>query len=133
MRDQAHAAGRQLPNRDLRVGDRLRLFNGYEAPYEWLGGRADVRGAIEEFIPGLSDVPMAVVKLDEPLGSSDARGSWVVLQLRYVGATWTNVGIVHIELLESRPPALAPPQRRLGLHLESHANYELLWTSRDDD
>jgi hypothetical protein len=104
----------------------VRLFGGYEAPHEWLGGHEDVRGTIEEFIPGDADVPMAVVKLDEPLDGGGSRGSWVALQLRYVGAEWTNVGIVHVELLESRPPALPPRQRQLGPHLESHASYELL-------
>jgi hypothetical protein len=125
LRDVARREGRDLPDHDVRIGDRVRLFGGYE-DIAWLGGRNEVRGVVAEFIPGENDVPAVVVQLDEALHVRRTQGRWVVLQLRYVGATWQNVGIVHVELLESRPPAM-PRYRPTGTHAESHATYELTY------
>ena len=123
LRDVARREGRIVPDRHVRVGDRMRIFGGYE-DIEWLGGRTDVRGVVEDFIPGEIDTPALVLKLDEALQTDRAHGRWVVLQLRYVGATWQNVGIVNVELLESRPPAM-PRYRPTGSLVETHAAYEL--------
>src|SRR5687767_12980552 len=122
LRDKARREGRDLPDRDVRIGDRVRLFGAYDDP-AWLGGRAELRGVVEDFIAD-NDVPVAVVELDEPLHIRGTQGRWVVLQLRYVGARWKNVGIVSVELLESRPPAM-PRYQPMGTHAESHATYEL--------
>ena len=125
LRDVASREGRRLPDHDVRIGDRIRLFGGYD-DLSWLGGRNDVRGVVEDLVPGENDVPAAVVKLDEALHIRQTHGRWVVLHLRYVGATWQNVGIVHVELLEARPPAM-PRYRPTGAHIESHATYELTY------
>jgi hypothetical protein len=123
LRDVARREGRDLPDHDLRIGDRIRLFGAYDDP-AWLGGRDEVRGVVVDIIPGENDVPAVVVELDEPLHARRAQGQWVVLQLRYVGATWKNVGIVNIELLQARPPAMAQ-YRPTGTLVETHATYEL--------
>jgi len=124
LRDVARSEGRDVPDHHVRIGDRVRLFGGYEDT-EWLRGHQDVRGVVEDFIPGFDEVPLAVVKLDEPLAVRGTHRRWAVLQLRYVGATWQNVGIVSVELVESRPPALAGSYRPTGTCVESHASYEL--------
>ena len=122
LRDVARREGRDLPDHDVRIGDRVRLFGAYDDP-AWLGGRNEIRGVVEDFIPD-NAVPVAVVQLDESLNVRGTRGRWVVLQLRYVGATWQNVGIVSVELLDA-PPPVTPRYRPTGTHAESHATYEL--------
>jgi hypothetical protein len=124
LRDAARREGRDVPDHHVRIGDRVRLFGGYE-DIEWLGGHQDVRGVVEDFIQVFDEARLAVVKLDEALPVGGAHRRWAVLQLRYVGATWQNVGIVSVELVESRPPALAGGYRPTGTCVESHASYEL--------
>ncbi len=124
LRDVARREGRDLPDHDVRIGDRVRLFGAYDDP-AWLSGRNEIRGVVADFVPD-NDVPVAVVELDEPLHVRRTQGRWVGLQHRDVGATWQNVGIVSVELLESRPPAMSR-YWPTGTHAESHATYELTY------
>jgi hypothetical protein len=103
------------------AGDRLRLSGGYDMEPEWLGGQRYVEGVITRFIPGQNEAAAAVVKLDEPLRSGTATGEYLVLELRYVGAGWTDTQTVHVELCDFEPEAKAWQQRKQGKWVESHA------------
>ena len=108
----------------LKVGDRVRLFGGYDQEPAWLSWREAVRGTLASFIPGQNEEPAAVLRLDEPLTAEGAAGDIVVLELRYVGARWENHGVVHVELCDFDPEPKTWSERRQGRWVESHASYE---------
>jgi hypothetical protein len=111
----------------LSVGDRVRLFGGYNQEPEWLGGRAEVFGVVERFIPGENQEPAAVVRLDEELTVGEARGGWVVLELGWVGTDWTtSESRIHIELCDFDPEPQRKQERRQGAWVESHATYRIV-------
>ena len=92
----------------------------------WLGGRDSVEGVLQRFIPGQNSQPAALIRLDVPLACDGYTGSIVVLELRHVGAYWTNNETVHVELCGFEVPALAWKQRQQGKWVESHANFQIL-------
>jgi hypothetical protein len=109
---------------ELAVGDRLRLSGGYDFEPQWLGSASFLLGTLVDFIPGQNKQPAAVVKLDSPIGAAGEKHTIVVLELRYVGATWVSEGVVHVELCERAPEAKAWSGRAKGRWVESHASYE---------
>jgi hypothetical protein len=110
----------------LQTGDRLQLSGGYDFEPAWLSGRASVEGTVAEFIPGQNETPAAVLKLYEPITTEGVTGDVLVLELRYVGATWEGTGTVHIELCDFAPGPKRWQDRRHGKWVESHASYQRL-------
>jgi hypothetical protein len=109
------------------VGDRVRLFGGYDQDPEWLGGRPEVFGIVERFIPGQNKEPAAVVRLDEELTVGEAKGSLVVLELGLVEADWTtSEPRIHVELCNFEPESHRWKERRQGAWVESHATYRIV-------
>jgi len=113
-----------LDRHSLKAGDRVKLSGGYDNAL-WLCGRSHVLGIVDALIPGQNDQPAVVVRLDEPIEFDGIRGSLVVLELRYVGATWGPTGTVHVELCDFNPENKRWQDRRQGKWVESHATYEL--------
>ncbi len=60
----------------------------------------------------------------KPITVDNLTGNVVALELRYVGAEWSNQAIVHIELCESMPQPKRWQERRKGKWIESHATYK---------
>jgi hypothetical protein len=112
-------------------GDRIRLFGGYEMEPRWLGGRDQVLGVVERFIPGQNEPPAAVVRLDETLAVGEARGDVVVLELAWEGTDWaTRRPRLHVELCDFDPEPRRWQGRRQGAWVESHATYDIVRRSR---
>jgi hypothetical protein len=111
---------------DLQTGSRVRLSGGYDFEPEWLAGKDSVEGFVAGFVPGQNETSAAVVKLEAPITTQGVTGEILVLELRYVGATWAPTGIVHIELCELLPEPKPWKERRQGKWVESHATYERL-------
>lgn len=122
--------------RPLAVGDRVRIYAGYNPEPWWLTGHPHgYMGQVTAFIPGQNDTPAVVVELDEEVvleqGAAvedrPARGRWLVLELRHVGTVWSISGpVVHVELCDFPPPPVRWQDRRHGAWVESHAQYEVL-------
>jgi hypothetical protein len=112
--------------RHLHVGDRLRLYGGYDMEPRWLNGKETLTGKCVAFIKGQNKQPAAVVELDEPISFDDITGKTVVLELRYVGASWTKSEVVHVELCDFIPEDKAWKDRAQGVWVESHASYAIL-------
>jgi hypothetical protein len=110
----------------MQTGDRVRLSGGYDFEPTWLSGRASVEGAVVDFIPGQNDTAAAVIRLDASITAKGVTGDVLVLEIRYVGATWETTGIVHIELCDFTPERKRWQDRQKGNWVESHATYERL-------
>jgi hypothetical protein len=102
------------------------LSGGYDAGSDWLGNLASISGVVVAFAPNGVREPAAIIKLDEPLNAGGVTGDFVVMWLRWVGATWNDEGIVHIELCDFEPEHRAWDERRKGKWIESHAHYAKL-------
>jgi hypothetical protein len=115
----------------LKLGARIAVSGGYDFQPEWLAERSEVTGHLLKWIPGQNATPACVVHLDEPLtATGDVRGkrksrkgSYLVLELRYVGQQWESTGTVHIELCEKEPEDKSWANREVGAWVESHATY----------
>lgn len=112
-------------------GTPITVSGGYDFEPAWLGGKQDVTGHLEKWIPGQNTQPACVVRLDEPLtATGDVRGRreertgvFLVLEVRYVGQEWDPSGTVHVELCETEPEDKAWADREVGAWVESHATY----------
>src|SRR5690606_23341936 len=71
-------------------GDRVRLSGGYDMEPRWLNGCHSYFGECIGFIPGANGQLAAVIRLDSSISFDSMTGSYVVLQLRYVGARWSK-------------------------------------------
>jgi len=105
----------------LEKGDRVFVYGGYDNKPEWLSGRAGYSGTIERFIPGQNDTPAAVIRTDDPVTANGVTGNILVMQLRWVGATWRSGAVAHIELCDFEPKSVRWEDRRQGEWVESHA------------
>jgi len=110
----------------ISVGNRIRLSGGYEPDAPWLAGKTAIMGTLEGFIPGQNDQTAAVVRLDHEIQVEGTRGSHVVLELRYVGATWKEKEVVHVELCNFVPEAKRWQDRPQGKWIESHATFTVI-------
>jgi hypothetical protein len=112
-------------------GTQITVAGGYDFEPEWLGGEPQVTGRVQKWIPGQNTQPACVVHLDEALtATGDVRGrggertgTFLVLELRYVGQEWEASGTVHVELCEAEPEDKAWTDREVGAWVESHATY----------
>ena len=85
-----------------------------------------MQGSVISFIPRQNDTHAAVVQLSEPIEFENVTGDILVLEPRYVGATWKSLGIVHVELCDFLPEPTRWQDRRKGKWAESHATYKRL-------
>lgn len=107
---------------ELKINDRVWLSGGYEDA-KWLTGKSGYYGAVMAFIAGQGKEPAAVIKLDEHINFEGISGDVLVLELRWVGSTWDNQGVVHVELCDFVPENKTWKERRQGKWVESHASY----------
>jgi hypothetical protein len=115
----------------LRIGVRIAVSGGYDFEPEWIAGCSEVTGYLLKRIPGQNATPACVVHLDEPLtATGDVRGklqsrtgSYLVLELRYVGQQWESTGTVHVQLCDTEPEDKSWADREVGAWVESHATY----------
>ena len=110
----------------LEIGSRVRLSGGYEMFPKWLKEEKSYAGECIAFIEGQNTKPAAVVKLDNPIEFDGSCGDIVVLELRYVEASWAASGVVHIELCSFIPQSKSWKERRKGVWIESNASYETI-------
>lgn len=92
----------------------------------WLNGKEELTGTCVTFIKGQNKQPAAVIELNEPISCENVTGKIVVLELRYVGASWASRETVHVELCDFVPENKSWKDRRQGVWTESHASYEIL-------
>lgn len=107
-------------------GDRVFLSGGYDMEPRWLCGRSGHCGVIERMIPGQNTQPAALVKLDQPIEVDGITGRYLVMELRFVDATWmVSSATAHVELCDFVPESKPWKDRRQGKWVESHSTIEL--------
>jgi len=105
----------------VEVGDRVFVSGGYDMNPRWLGGREGYSGTIDRFIPGQDQKLAAVIRIDDPITANGVTGDRLVMELRWVGASWRSGAIAHIELCDFEPEEKFWRDRRQGEWIESHA------------
>jgi len=110
----------------LKVGDRVRIFGGYDMIPRWLCGGNEHIGTVILFMPGQNEETAAVIELDSPVTVEETTGDIIILELRYVGAKWQDRETVHIELCDFEPEPRPWKERKQGKWVESHASYKIL-------
>jgi hypothetical protein len=110
----------------LEEGDRVFVSGGYGMGPSWLGDRNGYAGTLERFIPGQNEERAAVVRTDDPVSAKGITGNILVMELRWVGATWHSGAVAHIELCDFEPEAKRWQERRQGEWVESHASIQRL-------
>jgi hypothetical protein len=111
---------------EIAVGQRLKLWGGYDPEPKWLAGKESHTGTVERFIPGQNREKAMVVRLESPITVDGVTGSIVILELRYVGAKWVGEGVAHIELCDFEPEDKTWKDRKRGIWVESHASFKPL-------
>ena len=110
----------------LLAGDRVRLSGGYDMEPDWLQGKGHYLGTVLHFIPGQNNNLAAVIELDHTIRVDGVSGRILVLELRYVGAQWSDKNVVHIELCDFKPEAKPWKVRQQGKWVESHATCDVI-------
>ena len=106
----------------LQEADRVFVSGGYDMDPKWLGGGDGFPGTIERFIPGQNQERAAVIRTDSPVSANGVTGDIIVMELRWVGATWHSGAVAHIELCDFEPESKPWQERRQGEWVESHAS-----------
>lgn len=114
--------------RPLTIGQRVRIFGGYDMNPAWLKEDPDgYEGVVTEFIPGRKELPAAVIDLDIPLRAGGIDGSIVVLEQASEGVAWGQTSPrIHVELCDFQPAPTRWQDRRRGAWIESHATFEVV-------
>jgi hypothetical protein len=105
----------------LEPGDRLALTGGYDFEPQWLNNQSELLAIFRQFVPGQNLPPAALVELDQPITCEGITGRILILELRYVGATWQTSNIVHLELCDFEPEVKPWKDRRKGKWVEAAA------------
>lgn len=118
-----YAVGGYMSKHELKVGNRIELFGGYDYDPIFLSNPpAEKRfGKVIRFIKGQNNKPAAVVKLNEQITGRKITGNIVVLELRYVEQNWSDPSPVHIELCDFFPDDKEWKDRRQGEWIEAAA------------
>jgi len=111
-------------HKGIEIGDRLRLWGGYDYNPEWMAGRESHFGTVKSFIPGQNTQKAIVVALEDSIDFNGNHGKYIILETRYEGQTWYEYGPVHIELCDFIPDSLPYKDRRKGIWVEAAASYD---------
>ncbi len=112
----------------LVVGQRVRVYGGYDAEPAWLAGSPDgYLGTVVAFIPGWDVLPSAVVEADQDIRIGSDSGRFLVLTQAWEGVPWGQSSPrVHVELCSSMPEPQSPDEREHGAWVESHASFDAI-------
>jgi len=87
----------------VRIGDKVFVTGGYDFA-EWLMGGEGYTGEAVGFLSeGNVQKKGLVLDLGNEVTIGKVTGRYLILSLRYVGATWEDEGIVHVVIAASIP------------------------------
>jgi len=117
---------------ELKPGDRIRLFGGYDMDPHWLKNRGCHFATILRFIDNNiakrshDERLSAVIEFDDGFECKGFKGKFGILLGRWEGQLWEAKGVVHVYLLAAEIKQQEEMTRENSCHIESHASYEKL-------
>jgi hypothetical protein len=118
----------------LQVGDRIRLFGGYDPYPRWLPDKdhhfATVLGFIDNEIKGRVDDERlsAIIEFDEELEFEGLTGRFGYIMGRWEKQQWLRSRIVHVHLTDIKIVEAKQITEDNSRWMESHACYETVAT-----
>ncbi len=116
----------------LSVGDRIRLFGGYDYEPEWLHDRpehfAKVLSFFDNGIEGRDSHSRlsASIEFEQPIEYKGLTGRFGFMMGRWEGQTWDPTGVVHLHLSAQVVGSASDVAAVEYVWLESHASYEVV-------
>jgi len=114
----------------LKVGDRIRLFGGYDMNPPWLKGgdgyNAGVLSFFDNEIDGRDgDSALSVlIEFDEEIEFKGFLGKFGFITSRWEGQTWETEGVVHVYICNSKIQTAAEINNVNSYWVESHVSYK---------
>ena len=114
----------------LLVGDRIKLFGGYDMNPSWLFGREGYTAKVLLFfdnqIDGREDDSSISVSIefDEPLTLKGLTGKYGFIMGRWKDQKWENEGVVHVHITNNKITKASDITEENSRWVESHASYE---------
>ena len=114
----------------LQVGDRIKLFGGYDMNPLWLFGgegyTAKVLSFFDNYINGSeNDSRMSIsIEFDEPLTLKGLTGKYGFIMGRWEDQKWEDVGVVHVHITTNKISKASDITEENSRWVESHASYE---------
>jgi len=118
----------------LQVGDRIKLFGGYDMHPRWMGDKnhyvATVLGFFDNEIEGRVDDERlsASIEFDEELEFEGLTGKFGYIMGRWEKQQWLSSGIVHVHLTNVKIAEAKQITEENSRWMESHARYEVVTT-----
>lgn len=118
----------------LQVGDRIKLFGGYEMYPLWMRDKeyyfATVLGLFDNEIEGrVGDERLsATIEFDEEIEFEGLKGKYGYIMGRWEKQQWLRSGTVHVHLTDVRIDEAAQITKENSRWMESHARYEVVAT-----
>lgn len=121
---QSHQFGES--HKPIEIGDRIKLWGGYDYDPRWLVGKSHHIGFVIKKIPSQNSGDAIVIELDDEINIKEGKGKYIILETRYEGQTWNEYGPVHVELCDFIPDSLPFNERKQGKWIEAAASYEMI-------
>ena len=113
---------------EMKPGDRIWLFGGWERNPAWRKGSDNLLAIVEEIVVADDGGQgRLLTRLSQPLTVNGVTGELLLLSLRYRGASWSDAGICQIILCAERPGSGKWWEDKTRFAwVESHAGFQKL-------
>ena len=116
----------------MKIGDRIRLFGGYDMEPQWLQGRNEYFANVLSYLDNnderrsVAGQVSALIEFDESIEFAGISGKYGLVDLRYSNQSWENSGPVHVTLLKDKIDTINEKIKESSRWMESHAFYEVV-------
>ena len=114
----------------LKVGDRIKLFGGYDMNPPWLFGGEGYTAKVLSFFDncitgrkGDSSISISI-EFDEPLTFKGFIGKYGFIMGRWEDQKWEDAGGVHVHITTNKISKASDITEENSRWVESHANYQ---------
>ena len=114
----------------LKVGDKIKLFGGYDWDPPWLKAHDCFLATILRFFDnGIEkrngdERLSATIEFDNPITFKNITGKYGVILGRWEGQKWESTGVVHVHLSNTEIFNSKDMNESNSVWMESHASYE---------
>jgi hypothetical protein len=114
----------------LKIGDRIKLYGGYDMDPPWVkdgdGYYARIVSFFDNEIEGREDDSRisAAIEFDEELEIKNFKSRFGFILCRWEGQEWDTEGVVHVHLSNKPVTAASDISGKTSIWVESHASYK---------